>query len=81
MTFLRFYHAFDGLKCMNRADERMVEHDARTGVAHDGSYLFAHGRLIAMARTLRAEILFIPPTAVVEPVKRIVAPSSSSNFV
>ena len=73
MTFLRFYHAFDGLECVERADERMVEHDPRTRVAHDGSYLFAHGGLIAMARALGAEILFIPPTAVVEPVKRIVA--------
>lgn len=82
MTFLRFYHAFDGLECVERADERMVEHDTRTGVAHDGSYLFAHGGLIAMARALGAEILFIPPTAVVEPVKRIVAqlPALGAKF-
>ena len=52
MTFLRFYHAFDGLECVERADKRMVEHDPRTGVAHDGSYLFAHFGLIAVARAL-----------------------------
>ena len=73
MTFLPFYHAFDGLKCVERADERMIEHDARAGVAHDGSYLLAHGGLIAMARALGAEILFVAPAAVVEPVERIVA--------
>lgn len=73
MTSLCLYDAFECLKCVEGADERMVEHDTRTGVAHDGSYLFAHGGLIAMARALGAKILFIPPTAVVEPVKRIVA--------
>lgn len=73
MTSLCLYDAFECLKCVEGADERMTEHNARSRIAHDGSYLFAHGGLIAMARALGAEILFIPPTAVVEPVKRIVA--------
>ena len=71
MTFLRFYHAFDGLECVERADKRMVEHDTRTGVAHDGSYLFAHFGLIAVARALGAEILSVAEATVIKPVQRI----------
>ena len=71
MTFLRFYHAFDGLECVERADKRMAEHNARSRIAHNSSYLFAHFGLIAVARALGAEVLSVAEATVIKPVQRI----------
>lgn len=71
MTSLCLYDAFECLKCVEGADERMAEHNARSRIAHNSSYLFAHFGLIAVARALGAEILSVAEAAVIKPVQRI----------
>ena len=62
------YNPLNRFDKMKRADERVAKKYSRSRVTHYRADFFAHIRLIAMARALRAEIFIVSPPAVIEPV-------------
>lgn len=57
---------------MDRAYQRVVEHNSRATVTHNLFNFASHIGLVAMAGTLRAEVFIVSPAAMVKPEKRII---------
>lgn len=57
---------------MDRAYQRVVEHNSRATVAHNLFNFASHIGLVAMAGTLGTKVFVVTPATVIKPKKRII---------
>lgn len=58
---------------MDRAYQRVVEHNSRATVTHNLFNFASHIGLVAMAGTLGTKVFIVSPAAMVKPEKRIIS--------
>ena len=73
ICFFYLDNAFYCFNDVNGTHKRMIKHNAWSWITHHFFNFHSHIGFVAMAGTLRAEVLIVSPAAMIKPEKRIIS--------